>query len=181
MTQLPDLGRLPLQPTGVVGNANLDVQKFPHCGILKRIKKEYDDALADPDLGLQSTLLTWTDEKLYDDDPNICPFTWTFHMRGGVYKIFVRFPQQYPFKAPYYYIATHGGARVDVKEYLYFVAKSSGGRVMDYVERICATDLNFHASWKVSDKVIDVIKRLNDDRELAPLLAEAPSHYVHRN
>ena len=52
---------------------------------------------------------------------------------------------------------------------------------MDYVERICATDLNFHASWKVSDKVIDVIKRLNDDRELAPLLAEAPSHYVHRN
>ena len=181
MTHLPDLGRLPLQPTGVFGDADLDIQQFPQCGILKRIKKEYDEALADPDPGLQNTLLTWREEDRQNDDSSICPFTWTFYMQAGTYEIYVRFPRKYPFYAPYYYISTLHGVRVDVKEYLYFVAKLHGGRVLDYVQRIFATDLNFHASWGPFKTVLDFIKRLNDDPELAPLLAEASLHHVHRD
>lgn len=101
-------------------------------------------------------------------------------MQGGAYEIFVRFPNSYPFHAPYYYIATHDGARVDVKEYLNFAAKLHGGDVMNYVNGIFATDLTVHISWNPDKNVIDFVKRLNNDARLTPLLMEAHLHDVHR-
>ena len=186
MTQLPDLRWLPLQPTGVLGDADPQIPNFKRCtnSSLPRLKHEYKKALKDPDPSLANTLLTWTNETRPEDDVNTCPYTWTFFVQGGAYEIFVRFPDRYPFYAPYYYIATYEGVWVGVKEYLHFAAKSHGVEsgsfaLLNYVNSIFETDLTVHTSWSPAKNAIDFVKRINNDERLAPLLMEAHLHHVH--
>mgnify|MGYP005644059091 CR=1 FL=1 len=202
MTQLPDLGRLPLHPTGVSGDADLDFGQFPYGGD-SRIRKEYKNALKDPDPGLASTHLTWTHED--GTNSKFHPFTWTFHMRGGAYKIYVRFPTEYPFKAPHYYISTFHGKRVGVKKYLLWVARRKAqsrgyfelSRPGDTdrldrtyvwaVEHMLATDENLRLGgpgereWIPTARAIDFIKGLNSETPLIRLLMEAHLHRVPNN
>ena len=58
MAHLPNLNRLPLQPTGVIGDETADVD-WEERANLRRFKYEYAEALDDPDEALQTTLLTW--------------------------------------------------------------------------------------------------------------------------
>lgn len=179
MARLPDLGRLPLQPTGVIGDETTDVD-WEYRANLTRFKNEYAQALDDPDEALQTTLLTWA-HAYNDDDPNLLRFAWTFFVDGGLYEIVVRFPQDYPFSAPYYYIKTFGEVPVGIKEYLHYVARLKGGDTLAYVDSIFATDLNSTHNWTPRTPIIDYVKRIIKDPILAPLLAEASETHVDRD
>ena len=178
MAHLPNLGRLPVQPTGVFGDETADVD-WEERANLRRFKYEYAEALEDPDEALQTTLLTWA---VYDndDDPNLLRFAWTFFVEGGLYELLVRFPQDYPFNAPYYYIKTFGEVPVEIKEYLHYVARLKGGDTLAYVDSIFATDLNATHNWTPRTHITDYVKRIIKDPILAPLLAEAATHHVDR-
>ena len=177
MAHLPNLGRLPLQqPTGVFGDETADVD-WEERANLRRFKYEYAEALDDPDEALQTTLLTWA-HAYNDDDPNLLRFAWTFFVEGGLYEILVRFPQDYPFNAPYYYIKTFGEVPVGIKEYLHYVARLRGGDTLAYVDSIFATDLNATHNWTHRAHITDYVKRIIKDPILAPLLAEAATHHV---
>ena len=176
MAHLPNLGRLPLQPTGVIGDETPDVD-WEERANLKRLKYEYAEALDDTDEVLQTTLLTWA-HAYNDDDPNLLRFAWTFFVEGGLYEIVVRFPQDYPFHAPYYYIKTFGEVPVSIKEYLHHMARLKGGDTLAYVDSIFATDLDVTHGWTPKTRITDYVKRIIKDPILAPLLAEASMHHV---
>ena len=179
MAHLPDLGRLPLTPTGVVGDIEPGIWEFDHGPTLvKRMKMEYEWAQLDRDPGLQNTLLTIAGVA-NDDDYSLARIQWTFHI-NGLYDIVVRFPYNFPFKAPYYYIKTFGDVQTDLKEFLIFAARQAGGEVQEYVNTIDATDLNPTTFWSPAKRVVDHVKRLVNDPLLSPLLEQASMTHVHR-
>tara|TARA_B100000963_G_C22625471_1_gene672097 strand:- start:12 stop:560 length:549 start_codon:yes stop_codon:yes gene_type:complete len=182
MAHLPDLGRLPLAPTGVIGDVEPGIWEFDGVhgpSMVKRMKKEYEFAQADTDPGLQNTLLTIA-AVANDDDMNLARFAWTFHV-NGLYDIVVRFPHDFPFKAPYYYIKTFGDVRTDLKEFLLFVGNKAGEDAREYVLSIAGTDLVSRDWWNPSKHVVDYVKRIVNDPRLAPLLEQASMTYVHRD
>jgi hypothetical protein len=181
MAHLPNLGRLPLGPTGVVGDIEPGIWEFDYGpALVKRMKKEYEWAQADTDPGLQNTLLTIAHARDPLDPYEWARIAWTFHV-NGMYDIVVRLPGDFPFKAPYYFIKTFGDVRTDLKEYLIFAARQAGGEVQEYVSTIDATDLVPHDWWNPSKRIIDHVKRLVNDPRLAPLLEQASMTYVHRD
>jgi hypothetical protein len=177
MAHLPNLGSLCLEPTGVMGHdagPTDDALLEPNSN---RLKKEYADALKDEDPGLQATLLTWS-QTYTDKDRSMLRSTWTFYV-GGLYEIVVRFPRDYPFSAPYYYIKTFGEVQVSMKEYLHVVAEREGGETLAYVQNIFSTWLNVAAHWHPGTSTIEYVKRIINDPMLARLLVNAPEVQVH--
>ena len=59
MAHLPNLGRLPLHPTGVIGDETPDVD-WEERANLRRFKYEYAEALEDPQLHYRKMLATTT-------------------------------------------------------------------------------------------------------------------------
>ena len=175
MAHLPNLGRLPLQPTGVIGVHMYMV--LDERANLKRFKHEYAEALDDTDGVLRAVGLTWT-HAYNDDDPNLLRFAWTFFVEDGLYEIVVRFPQDYPFHAPYYYIKTFEEVPVRINKYLQYVSRLKGGDTLAYVDRISATDLDVTRDWTPRTRITEYVKRIIKDPILAPLLAEASTHHV---
>ena len=176
MAHLPNLGSLCLEPTGVIGHAGPTDEALLETNI-RRLKKEYADALKDEDPGLQETLLTWT-QTYTDNYRYMLRSTWTFSV-GGLYEIVVRFPRDYPFSAPYYYIKTLGEVQVSMKEYLHVAARRKGGETLAYVQNIASTWLNVADHWHPMTSTIEYVKRIINDPVLARLLVKAPKKQVH--
>ena len=178
MARLPDLGRLPLAPTGVMGDEEPDLSwtKDENKSTMRRLRKEYKDALLDFDNGLQDTLLTVT--PYLDGESDMVPLEWTFYVANGLYEIVVRFPREYPFHAPYYYVKTFGGVLVELKRYVTFVARKEGGRVQDYVYDIGPTELNYAHNWSPALHAIRYVKRVVNDPLLKPLMEQASETHV---
>ena len=176
MAHLPDLGRLPLRPTGVTGEPKPNIWWEEEPSIRKRVNMEYSKALKDRDAGLENTVLTWTYVSNADDTSKRS-FEWTFYI-DKLYEIVVNFPHYYPFDAPHYYIKTFGGVKVDVKEYLDFVARRKDRETQKYVDSIIATDLDARHEWDTSKNAIDYVKRVVNDPLIGPLLREASMTYV---
>ena len=177
MARLPDLGRLRLAPTGVMGDEEPDLLTRDGDFVrMARLKKEYKDALADKDPDLQDTLLTVT--PYLDGESDMVPLEWTFYVANGLYEIVVRFPTSYPFQAPYYYVKTFGGVLVEFKRYVTFVSRKEGGRVEDYVYDIAPTELNYAHNWSPALHAIHYVKRYATDPLLKPLLEQASETHV---
>jgi hypothetical protein len=176
MAHLPNLGSLCLEPTGVMGHAGPTDAALLEPNI-RRLQKEYADALKDEDPGLQATRLTWT-QTYTDNDRSMLRSTWTFYV-DNLYQIVVRFPRDYPFSAPYYYIKTFGEVQVSMKEYLHVAARRQGGETLAYVQNSFSTWLNVAADWHPRTSTIEYVKRIINDPMLARLLVKAPMVQVH--
>ena len=97
---------------------NWKPDKIP--AMFKRFKKEYNTIVRDHELLPNTVSVSWVtwDNKLYN---MILPFQWTFVTAPWNFEIVVRFPSDYPWKKPYYFVKTKDEAEMDMKQYFMYV------------------------------------------------------------
>jgi len=150
-------------------------------GRTKRMNKEASDLLNDP---IEDVFFL---QEPWDDAPSdMHPERWVFHVRGH-YDLYVRFPRNYPFKAPHIDVQILG-AHMPIKRYL-TLATRQGDPVSEpkpgYEEAFSI--VNNHTRWPICFDpnrwspaltvrmlVIDLI----DNPALQAVLAQAGTFYT---
>ena len=162
--------------TGVKVGPALEVARTAST---KRLNREYELLITESKLP-DNVSVTWTEWN--SNDALMLPFQWTFNVADR-FDIVVRFPIQYPFKAPFYYVKTPTGVPVDVKQFLHMSVMTDGpdARVVkpgyesakEYISTYAMMNFLGNVNYSLASTVNDYIYRLINDEIIMPLLREA--------
>lgn len=93
--------------------------------MFQRFKSEYESIVKDHELLPDTVSVSWTAWD-NESDKTMLPMQWTFVVDPWRFELVVRFPSEYPWKKPYYFVKTKYGTEVNVKQYLALVTMKNG-------------------------------------------------------
>ena len=160
---------------------NWKKDQFPK--MFKRFQNEYESIINDHELLPNTVSVSWTAWD-NESDKMMPPMQWTFVVAPWNFELVVRFPSEYPFKPPYYFVKTKDGTEMDMKRYFMHVTTEEGPNgksfrsgfkeKFDYVRENEMVKFLGQLQHSPGMTVGSYISKLLNDKTLMWLLAMAP-------